>query len=151
MALNQFGRGETSLRKMTPKMATRITLSFLWRKFLQSASVGLTEPVGANFKSKEEEMRRNDMTIRTRESTVTFERPFTLSAFERPQPAGTYRLVTDEEEILGLSFLAYRQTAAMLHTPAISTPGSSHQVFVIDSEELTRALEVDARRQVVSL
>ena len=91
------------------------------------------------------------MTVRTRESTVTFRRPFMLSAFDRPQPAGTYRLVTDEEEILGLSFLAYRQTAAMLHTPAISVPDSSHQVFVIDSEELTRALEADARPQLAPL
>jgi hypothetical protein len=90
------------------------------------------------------------MTVRTRESTVTFRRPFTLSAFDRPQPAGTYRLITDEEEILGLSFLAYRQVAAMLHTPAISAPGSTHQVFVIDSEELTRALEADARPQVAA-
>jgi hypothetical protein len=91
------------------------------------------------------------MTVRTRESTVTFRHPFTLSAFDRPQPPGTYRLVTDEEEILGLSFLAYRQTAAMLHTPAISVPGSLHQVFVIDFEELTRALDEDARPQVASL
>jgi hypothetical protein len=85
------------------------------------------------------------MTVRTRESTVTFRHPFTLSAFDRPQPAGTYRLVIDEEEILGLSFLAYRQTAVMLHTPAISIPGGPHQVFKIDSAELARALEADAR------
>jgi hypothetical protein len=91
------------------------------------------------------------MTVRTRESTVTFRHPFTLSAFDRPQPAGTYRLITDEEEILGLSFLAYRQVAAMLHTPAISAPGSIHQVFVIDFNELSRALEADARPQVAAL
>ena len=59
--------------------------------------------------------------------------------------------MTDDEEILGLSFLAHRQMAVMLHTPAISVPGNAHQVFVIDSGELARALEADARPQVASL
>ena len=91
------------------------------------------------------------MTVRTRESMVTFVRPFTLSAFDHPQDPGTYRLVIDEEEILGISFLAYRQTAMMLHTPANSVLGARHQVFVIDSAELARALEADARPQVPPL
>jgi hypothetical protein len=45
------------------------------------------------------------MAVRTTETTVTFRHPFTLTSLDGPQPAGTYRLVTDEEEILGLSFL----------------------------------------------
>jgi hypothetical protein len=44
------------------------------------------------------------MPVRTTETTVTFKRPFILPEFEGPQPAGTYRLVTDEEEISGLPF-----------------------------------------------
>ena len=50
------------------------------------------------------------MSVRTTETTVTFKHPFTLPSFDGPQPAGTYRLVMDEEEILGLSFLAFRRT-----------------------------------------
>lgn len=88
------------------------------------------------------------MTIRITETTVSFRHPFMLAPFDRPQPAGTYRLVIDEEEIQGLSFLAYRRTATMLHTPAISSAVTgSHQVFRIDQAELATALESDARSQ----
>lgn len=50
--------------------------------------------------------------------------------------------MVDEEEIPDISFLAYRRSATMLHTPAIGIPGISH-VFTISFEELTPALEVD--------
>jgi hypothetical protein len=83
---------------------------------------------------------------RTTETTITFRRPFSLTAIDGLQPAGTYRLVTDEEEILGLSFLALRRTATMLHTPAVSTSSSGRtQVFLVDHVELAAALEEDIR------
>lgn len=85
------------------------------------------------------------MMVRTKETTITFKRPFELSSFDRPQPAGTYRLSIDEEEILGLSFLAYRHMATLLHTPAISIIDGVHQVFTVDSAELEAALAVDER------
>jgi hypothetical protein len=86
------------------------------------------------------------MTDRTTETTVTFRHPFTLEPLDGEQPAGTYRLVIDEEEIPDVSFLAYRRTATMLHVPSISTVRGSHQVFIVDSAELTKALEADAVR-----
>jgi len=89
------------------------------------------------------------MAIRTTETTVTFSHPFTLTSLEQPQPAGTYRLVTDEEEILGLSFLAFQRIATMLHIPAISTAGSLSQVFHVHSAELAAALEADQQAQQV--
>ncbi|GLK84449.1 hypothetical protein [Ancylobacter defluvii] len=85
------------------------------------------------------------MNSRTTETTVTFWHPFKLKSLDRPHPAGTYRLVIDEEEIPNISFLAYRRAATMLHTPAIATPGGSSQVFKISSEELAKALEADLR------
>ena len=85
------------------------------------------------------------MSVRTTETTVTLKQPFALPSFDGPQPAGTYRLVMDEEEILGLSFLAFRRTATMLHIPAISISGHPNQVFPVNSAELTAALEADAR------
>ena len=85
------------------------------------------------------------MTIRTRETTVTFRHPFELTAMDHPQPAGTYRVVIDEEEISNISFLAYRRAATMLHTPAIGSPGSSGQVFNINADELAKALEAELR------
>ncbi|WP_338000432.1 hypothetical protein [Chelativorans sp. YIM 93263] len=66
-----------------------------------------------------------------------------LSVFDTWQPAGTYRLVVDEEEIFGLSFLAYRRTATLLHTPAISVQRGRHQVVEVDPEELAAALDAD--------
>jgi hypothetical protein len=70
-----------------------------------------------------------------------------MEPFDRLQPAGTYRLVVDEEPIAGLSFLAYQRTATMLHTPAVSASDGSHQVFRIDPAELAIVLESDARQQ----
>jgi hypothetical protein len=87
------------------------------------------------------------MAIRTTETTVTFTHPFTLTSLDRPQPAGTYRLVTDQEEILGLSFLAFQRTATMLHIPAISISGGPTQVFHVSSAELAAALEADGQAQ----
>ena len=84
--------------------------------------------------------------MRSIETTVTFHRPFTLPPFDGPQPAGTYRLVTDEEEIQSLSFLAFQRVATMLHVPALSLPDDGHQrVVVIDPLDLAAALEADAR------
>jgi len=85
------------------------------------------------------------MTARTREETVTFRHPFTLASLERFQPAGTYRIVIDEEEIHGLSFLAYLRTATILHIPAISDTDALHQLYMVDSAELAAALEADER------
>lgn len=86
------------------------------------------------------------MTIRTRETTITFRHPFSLTAVDGSQPAGAYRLITDEEEIIGLSFLAFRRTATMLHIPAVSRSLSGrNQVFLVDPAELAAALELDGR------
>jgi hypothetical protein len=49
----------------------------------------------------------------------------------------------DDEEILGLSFLAFRRTATMLHIPAISISGRPKQVFPVSSAELEKALDAD--------
>lgn len=84
------------------------------------------------------------MSVRTTDTEITFRRPFRLSAFETRQPAGTYRLVIDDEEIFGLSFLAYRRMATMLHTPAVSVRSGRHQVVEVDPEELAAALDADA-------
>jgi hypothetical protein len=83
------------------------------------------------------------MTTRSRETAVTFTRPFALSGVDRPLPAGTYRVVVDEEDIPGLSFLAFRRTATMLHFPAVSERAGGGEVFVIDPDELAAALEAD--------
>jgi len=84
------------------------------------------------------------MHIRTTETTVTFRRPFKLSALDRRQPAGTYRLAVDDEEIQDLSFVSYHRVATMLHTPAIATKNGRQEVYLVDAAELAAALDSDA-------
>ena len=83
------------------------------------------------------------MPTRTTESTLTFRRPFTLSAVGESLPAGAYRVAVDEDEIPGLSFVAFRRTATMLHVPALSALIGLRQMFVVDADELAAAIERD--------
>jgi len=84
------------------------------------------------------------MSTRTTVTTVTFQRSFTLSALEGTQPAGTYRLVTEEEQIPDLSFTAFRRTETLLYLPANPAPGSTRQVVSVTPDELAEALAADA-------
>jgi hypothetical protein len=83
--------------------------------------------------------------VRTTETTITFRRPFMFSALDKAQPAGTYRVVTEEEEIDGLSFVAFRRTATLLHLPALSTASATQQVVNVDPLEWTAIVEADGR------
>lgn len=83
--------------------------------------------------------------MRTTETMITFRYPFMLSSVNAEQPAGTYRLVTEEEEIPGLSFVAFRRTATMLHLPAVSEASTTHQVVNMDPLEWSVLLFADGR------
>lgn len=83
------------------------------------------------------------MTTRSKETTLTFSKAFALSEVDRPLPAGTYRVIIDEEDIPGLSFLAFRRTATMLHVPALSALGEHKEVFLVNPDELAAAVEAD--------
>jgi len=85
------------------------------------------------------------MPDRSAETLVTFQHPFALRSSDEVLPAGTYRLVIDEEEILGLSFPAYRRTASTLHTPAVSVVATQRQAFPVEAGELEDALDADQR------
>lgn len=85
------------------------------------------------------------MATRTTEASVTFCRPFKLAGLDGMQPAGTYRVVTEEEQIPGLSFVAFRRLATLLHLPADPAPGVSCQVDNVDPAKLAAALAADAR------
>ena len=83
------------------------------------------------------------MTTRSKDTTLTFSKQFTLSEVDRPLPAGTYRVVCDEEDLPGLSFLAFRRVATMLQVPALSAPGGLIEMFLVNPDELAAALEAD--------
>jgi hypothetical protein len=83
------------------------------------------------------------MTVRTSKTTVTFCRPFFLSEIGEVQPPGLYTVVTEEEEIPGLSFSAYRRVATLMSLPAPGG-GTGERVVSIDPLELQAAQERDA-------
>lgn len=83
------------------------------------------------------------MADRTTVTMITFRKPFVLTSLDGPLPAGTYPMEVDEEEIRGVSFLAYRRTATMLHVPTVTGGRSGHDVYTVDFDELARALEED--------
>ena len=79
---------------------------------------------------------------RSVETMVTFAKAFAIGDATGTKPAGTYRVVVDEDEIPGVSFLAYHRVATLLHTPAVGASGS-HQVFAVDPKELDAAIRAD--------
>jgi hypothetical protein len=82
--------------------------------------------------------------MRTTRKKVTFTRPFTLSDLDGIQPAGTYVIETDEEEIGGPSFIAYRRIATTIH---LRVRGAT-EIVRIDPVELEAGLLQDAGRTV---
>jgi len=83
------------------------------------------------------------MTTRTSSKTVTFTRPFRLSAMEREHPAGSYTVETDEESLDTRSLPAYRRLATFIRLPLrTGAPGS--ETILIDPAELEAALSRDA-------
>jgi hypothetical protein len=83
------------------------------------------------------------MIARSLNKTAVFNRPFLLKGIDRTLPAGSYRVVTDEELIDGISFPAYRRVATMIFVPA--APGtSSVEMVTIDPLDLQAALDRDA-------
>jgi len=90
------------------------------------------------------------MTSHSSAGTVTFGHQFNLSSLDGPQPAGTYRVVIENEEIPGLSFIAYRRTSTMLHLPALTASTGKTQVFTVDRDELEAVLKADERLQSTS-
>ena len=73
------------------------------------------------------------MATRTIRSTITFRRPFNLEGVDRLLP-GDYRVVTDEEPIEGLSFMAYHRVSTVILVPAPS--GSGIEMVTIDHPTL---------------
>jgi len=82
------------------------------------------------------------MTSRTTQTTVRFSHDFLLSNFDKPQPAGEYRVDHDEESIDGASWLAWRRVGSFIHLPAIGGRGA-HQMVPTDPADLNAALEID--------
>jgi hypothetical protein len=84
------------------------------------------------------------MTVRTSRKTVTFTRPFSLTGIDEVQPAGSYTVETDEEELPGASFPAYRRIATLILLRSRRGGRILEEVISIDPLELQAAQERDA-------
>lgn len=85
------------------------------------------------------------MTERQVETEITFAHPFLLDALACALDAGTYRLTVDEEEIPGLSFVAYRAVSAHLEIPSIEQKGARRQYLQVSTGEIEAVLLKDKR------
>jgi len=77
--------------------------------------------------------------MRTRESTVTFKHPFTLSGDVGELPPGRYDIEIDEEEIPATGRTAYHRLAIYFY---VRTPASTRTIAVTPAG-LESALERD--------
>jgi hypothetical protein len=77
--------------------------------------------------------------MRTRREVLVFDHPFSLSALDEVQPAGSYTVAIDEELIEGLSFLAYRRVATTIYLPLPQGGAGSVQAVSVDPNELLKA------------
>jgi hypothetical protein len=84
------------------------------------------------------------MSTRSIERTLTFRRPFRLSAVDEVLPSGRYQVVTEQEPIEGLSFAAWQRVRTLLFLPANSPPGKAREVVPVDPNELEAAQAADA-------
>lgn len=82
------------------------------------------------------------MTMRTSSKTVTFCRSFRMDGVDRLLPPAAYQVVTEEELIEGLSFLAYRLVSTAMVVPGEA--GSTVEMVIIDPLDLQAAQEEDA-------
>ena len=84
------------------------------------------------------------MAERLTRKSVEFVRPFELGGVEGLQPAGTYDVETLEEQLDGLSFVAYRRVSTTIALRASNLATLSRQLTMIDPADLAAALVKDS-------
>lgn len=89
------------------------------------------------------------MLSRTRNSTVTFQHPFTLDGADKLLPAGTYLVETQEELLQSLSFPAYRRIATWIRLVPRDGSRAGSPLMGVEPEELAAALAADAAAVVL--
>lgn len=84
--------------------------------------------------------------MRTTRKTVTFQRSFGLDGVDGLQPPGTYLVITDEEEIPGLLFTAWRRVQTNLCVPSLDVDNGFEQMISIDPTGLEAAIAGDRKK-----
>ncbi|MDQ0318848.1 hypothetical protein QO002_000986 [Pararhizobium capsulatum DSM 1112] len=83
---------------------------------------------------------------RTTETKITFHHTFLVEAQAAPLAAGSYRFTIDEEQISGLSFVAYKTVRAQLEIPSLETRSATRQMLQVTSSEIEFALLRDKKQ-----
>lgn len=84
--------------------------------------------------------------MRSSRDMVTFQHAFMLRGVDTELPPGTYMVITEEEEIPGLSFLAWRRVATQIYLPAMGGEAAQEQVVTIDPKDLAQARKIDTEK-----
>lgn len=85
--------------------------------------------------------------MRTTESVVRFAHSFTIEGIDRELPPGDYRIMTEEEPIQGLSFLAYRRVSTSIVLPIyLERRSISARADRFESVEVVRIAPADLAR-----
>ncbi len=84
------------------------------------------------------------MTERLSRKSISFQRPFSLASLDGVQPAGSYDVLTVEEQIDSLSFIAFRRLSTMITMASLAPGHSSQEMLEVDPGELAEALARDA-------
>jgi hypothetical protein len=88
-------------------------------------------------------MWRLQMPIRTTQNTMVFRHPFLMRYFDQTLPAGTYEVVTEEEQLEGISFLAYRLLQTYIYRRSSPSQTGLAPTYVVDPDDLAAALARD--------
>lgn len=80
-----------------------------------------------------------EMTTRLVRKTMVFDRPFRLAGIEKLFPAGIYDVATEEEQIDGVSFPAFRRLQTYVTRRSTPHKLDSETAIVVDLDELARA------------
>ncbi len=91
------------------------------------------------------------MTERITSTSVEFRHAFHLPGVEGEQRAGTYDVLTVEEQIDSLSFIAFRRLSTTIALDAKVAGASARQVTQIDPEDLSDALTKDREASHVAI
>lgn len=84
--------------------------------------------------------------MRVTKRSQTFQRDFLLAGFDAPIPAGITDIEHHEEQIEGLSFIAYRRVSTTIALPSGAQSSRLRQnveIVDIDPADLARAVEQD--------
>ena len=84
------------------------------------------------------------MNERVVRQTVTLLRPFSLQGVDGTFPPGAYEVETSEEQLEGLSFVAYRRVGTSIRLPGQGASNASWQLYEIEPRELSDIQARDA-------